>query len=394
MKKIIPSFQIQILFLFIVLLLFSVFFTRTYYSDSVKNYLNSESDIELESGIIKAFEDYQKSLPDSLQDKFAGDMEYFLKIVKDQQLKKDFFLVEFETYSGFIAGFAVIFGLMVFILSFSLISKPLKKLEKANIELGKGNFSIRVKESRFSPLNELLVSFNQMATEIEENRRLLLEAEKKMIWREIARAMAHEIKNPLTPIKLSLERMELKYYQNPESFHDIFQSATKIINEEVDNLEKLVNRFRGFAAIPEPEKVGYDLVEQLTKCIKPYRDKINIAFHSNLPYQKILADEQQIRQVFSNLILNAIQAMTEKGNIEINLTGKEAFAVITISDDGTGIEKENLDKIFEPYFTTKRKGTGLGLALVRQIVENHQGGISVESEVGKGTLFQIKLPLS
>jgi len=393
MKKIIPSFQIQILAVFILLLLFSVFFTRTYYLESLEDYLSSTSEVELESGLLKTYETYQKVLPDSLQANFEKEIENSVMILKDQQLRKEFFREEFYIYSYYIIGFAIIFGLLIFILSFSMIARPLKRLQKANEELGKGQFQIRVKENPMSPLNELLVSFNTMASEIEENRRLLIEAEKKMIWREIARAMAHEIKNPLTPIKLSLERLEMKYLQGADNFDEVFNDSTKIITEEVDNLHKLVNRFRGFAAIPEPEPEFFDISQQLQDIILPYQEESDIIFNCDDLENQISADKQQVKQIVSNVLQNAIHATKPSDKINVGLVREKEFFLITITDFGKGIDPENLDQIFEPYFTTKRKGTGLGLALVKQIVENHKGSISVESEVGKGTSFFIRLPI-
>lgn len=391
MKKNIPSFQLQILILFILLLIFSVIFTRTYFLNSLEEYLTATDDKQLEESLMRTYKDYRSYLPDSLESAFGEEVVNSIKIVKNNRLQKDFFREEIDIYSIYFAVFMVLFGLLIFVVSFAVIARPLKRLEAANVELGKGRFDVRVKENQWSPLNELLVSFNKMASEIEENRRLLLEAEKKMIWREIARAMAHEIKNPLTPIKLSIERLEMKYYQEADNFDDVFENTTKIINEEVDNLQKLVNRFRGFAALPSPEPENYDIVNQVQDLVVPYKEERSIDFVCNMEELKILADKLQIKQVLTNLIQNAIHATKSDEKIEIEIEKKDRYCQIEIKDSGQGIESASLNKIFEPYFTTKRKGTGLGLALVKQIVENHGGFISVTSEVGQGTVVQVNL---
>ena len=394
MKKIIPSFQIQIFFIFITLLIFSVFFTRTYFLSSLDEYLVSTGGNKLEESLMKTYGDYKIYLPDSLQNKFGSDIVESIKIVKNNQLQKDFFQEEFDVYSYYIVIFLIIFALITFVISFALISRPLKRLQFANAELGRGKFDIRVKENPWSPLNELLVSFNKMATEIEENRKLLIEAEKRMIWREIAKSMAHEIKNPLTPIKLSIERLEMKYYEKVDNFDEIFDSTTKIICEEVNNLQELVNRFKGFSALPQPEPEYYDIKLQLSDIIKPYKNerKFSFSFEENL--QMIFADKLQIKQVMTNLIQNAIQATKLEDKIDITLRNEENYIKIGIKDFGQGIDFDDLSKIFEPYFTTKRKGTGLGLAVVKQIIENHNGYLSVSSELGKGTFMEINLPIN
>ncbi len=393
MKRFIPSFQFQILFLFILLLIFSVFFTRTYFYNSFQDYLSNSHEKKLEENLLKTYEDFKSHLPDSLQQEFANDLESSVRIIKNNQLEKDFFREEFKIYSNYIVGFAIFFGLVIFIISFAVISRPLRRLQEANMKLGRGQFDVRVKENPWSPLNELLVSFNKMAAEIEENRSKLIEAEKKMIWREIARAMAHEIKNPLTPIKLSLERLEMKYYQKVENFEEIFESTTSIISEEVDNLQKLVNRFRGFAAIPQPEPEKYDLLKQIKDIIEPYTDQRSIQLTIETEKPEINADKLQIKQVFTNLLQNAIHATKKDESIEVRIAKEDKFITVKIHDFGKGIDTKDLSKIFEPYFTTKRKGTGLGLAVVKQIIENHGGFITIESRVGQGTSVKVSLPL-
>ncbi len=393
MKRLIPSFQFQILFLFILLLVFSVFFTRTYFFNSFQEYLSNSNEKELEEKLLKTYERFEGHLPDSLQQEFGKDLESSIRIIKNSQLQKEFFHEEFKIYSNYIVGFAIIFGLIIFIISFTVISRPLRRLQEANAKLGQGQFDVRVKENPWSPLNELVVSFNKMAAEIEENRRKLIEAEKKMIWREIARSMAHEIKNPLTPIKLSLERLEMKYYQGVDKFDEIFESTTGIISEEVDNLQKLVNRFRDFAAIPLPEPENYDIAEQIKDIVAPYANQRTIQLGIETKESKINADKLQMKQVFTNLLQNAIHATKEDQRIEIKVSEKDKYVEVEIHDFGKGIDTGDLSKIFEPYFTTKRKGTGLGLAVVKQIIENHGGFITIESQFGKGTKLQVNLKI-
>jgi two-component system nitrogen regulation sensor histidine kinase NtrY len=297
-------------------------------------------------------------------------------------------------YSIYIFVFVLLAVLIIFLLSINLITRPLRRLQAATRALAAGDTDIQVRENRFSPINDLIVSFNQMVREVNRQRQRAIEAEKQLIWKEIARVMAHEIKNPLTPIKLTIERLENKGLKKPDDILPVLTESIGIIKEEVQNLQSLVNRFREFATLPAASKESYSLENQLNEIVRAYQPTfdIELVFENELP--PIYADKIQMKQTFVNLIQNAIQAgEPERGKLTITVGTKDSSFSIAFKDNGPGIKAEDMAKIFEPYFTTKRKGTGLGLAVVKRIVENHGGEIMVTSQSTGGTTVTISLPI-
>ena len=296
-------------------------------------------------------------------------------------------------YSTFILIFITLIMGIVFLLSMNVITRPLVRLQAAVQELSAGNFSIQVQESRRSPINPLIRTFNEMVTELEENRRKLLQAEKDLVWREMAKIMAHEIKNPLTPIRLATQRMEHNYISQSPNFEKIFQESARIIQEEVESLQRLVQAFSEFAKMPALQPEVYDLNEQFRELGDHFQDQAEFDIRSKNDTLKISGDRLQLRQVWVNLIQNAILSSRadKKCAIQIRTKMKNKWVIVEIRDNGPGIPAENLDKIFQPYFTTRERGTGLGLAIVKRIIELHGGDIVVHSDSESGTIFTIRL---
>jgi len=318
MKKIIPSFQIQIIVLFLCLLLISLFFNRSFFISSFEDYLEKAQLENVEQNIKNIYNEYSSDISQENQEKFKNDVENIMTNVKQIDIAKESYKKEILSYSIYIVVFIFISLLIVFIFSFNLISKPLARLQKATNELKKGNLKVTIKESKFSPLNDLIISFNTMISELEVNQQKLVEAEKKLLWREIARVMAHEIKNPLTPIRLSAERLEMKYLEKSKNIDEIFQESMSIIKEEMNNLQTLVTRFRDFATMPQANPETYSLNEQLSDIILPYKSRTEII--SNIPEDlpDIFADKLQMRQVFVNLIQNAIQSRDKNNQVIVS----------------------------------------------------------------------------
>lgn len=394
MKMPVPSFRVQIILLFSALLTVAVLLFRSYFIDSFRDFRTQIDYLELESKINEIYQEYNTEFAfKSDAESFKSDVENLLIDVKQIELTGDIVERELRVYSIFVYVFVVISVLVVFLISFGLITRPLSRLQDATKELARGNLNIFVKESQFSPINDLIVSFNAMTAELVENRNKLLEAEKEMMWREMAQVMAHEIKNPLTPIRLQMQRMEHKYLMGSDNFEKVFTEALKIVNEEVDNLQSLVNQFRNFAKMPTANFSEYDLEDQLKEVITPYEAEadIELIIEDDLP--SFYGDKLQMKQVFVNLVQNAIQAMEEDRRLRIEVAYQNNIFIIIIEDHGIGIDKDDMDKIFQPYFTKKKKGTGLGLAIVKRIVQSHEGGIFVESEKDEGTTFTIKIGL-
>jgi len=215
------------------------------------------------------------------------------------------------------------------------------------------------------------------------------------IWREIATRIAHEIKNPLTPIKLSAERMlkKVKKLDDEEMKKMLEDSMSTVINE-ANELYNLVNEFNSFARLPEINKEYFNISRLVNSVISIYQQSHpNINFHKNIDKTlDICADMQQIKRMFLNLINNSIHALDDNGNIYIDIYKEDNWVKIIFSDDGAGIDKNDIEKIFMPYFSKKSDGTGLGLAIVKKIIEEHSGTVKIESEKNKYTTFNIRLP--
>ncbi len=392
MKKLIPSFRLQIGLIFLLLLILSVIFTRGFFLGSFREYSAQVAAQNIEKALHELHQHYQAELPQAEQTLFKNDIEQLLVKTRQTELLTSLYEREITTYSIYIAIFVLLLVLLLFLFFLYQITRPLRRLQEATRALSGGNVHVRVAESRLSPINDLIVSFNQMVSDLERSRRRAIEAEKKLIWREIARVMAHEIKNPLTPIKLSVERLECKYQQDPESVIAVLPDSVNVIKEEIENLQLLVDRFREFASLPEAQPEVYSLAEQLQEVAKPYQEMRAIEMQLAADMPVFYGDKMQLKQVFVNLLQNAIQATAEDGRITIGAAFKTAEFRIFFEDTGRGIAADRQELIFEPYYTSRRKGTGLGLPVVKRIVENHGGSIEVESEPGKGSRFTVRIP--
>ncbi|MFC1536125.1 PAS domain-containing sensor histidine kinase, partial [Candidatus Neomarinimicrobiota bacterium] len=266
-------------------------------------------------------------------------------------------------------------------------------LQDATLQLAQGDLAVIVKESRFSPLNDLIVSFNDMSHELLSNRKKLIQAEKDAAWRDMARILAHEIKNPLTPIRLSLERLEIKYTTKSKDLDAVFSNVTKVIHEEIDNLQTFASEFSKFARLPEADLKHYDLNKQISEICSPYQTEVMVQLKLDGKLPLLFADKIQVKQVLENLIQNSLNAARDDFILTINTDFTDSNIKITIQDNGHGINEQDIDEIFNPYFTKSQGGTGLGLAIVKRIIENHGGSINVNSQIDVGTTFNLSFPI-
>ncbi len=223
----------------------------------------------------------------------------------------------------------------------------------------------------------------------------LLLAKQALMWKEVARNLAHEIKNPLTPIKLSTERLLKKWQKKAPDLDRAIESATKTIIREVEGLQKLVSEFSRFGRIPPPEKRPTDIRKVVDEVLSLYDNvERNFVLKQNGPIPPTIElDPDQIKRALLNLIDNSIAATDREDTISVKLSSTDGYLTIEVSDTGTGISDEIKDKLFVPHFSTKREGTGLGLAIVHRIVSEHGGSIEVEDNQPKGTIFRLKIPL-
>lgn len=310
-----------------------------------------------------------------------------------------FFLVLIFFFIYFSLPILLLSILTSFLLSDEII-KPIVHLEEAINRVIEGDFSHRILSKQKDDLANLVNSFNKMVGELDQSRQDLMQNEKVSAWQEIAQRMAHEIKNPLTPIKLSAQRILKKYNESPSSLDKVLPASIDAITKEVENLTKLIQQFRDFAKMPVPNPVNIRLKEFLNQIIPLYSgsfSEIDMDI-SGVNDVSLMADPDLLKSVFTNLLTNAIESIEGgEGKIVIQADeitkGNTGYCRIQIQDNGIGMNREMRNKIFNPYFTTKEGGTGLGLPIVERIISEHNGRIWLESEEGTGTTFYIDLPV-
>ena len=227
----------------------------------------------------------------------------------------------------------------------------------------------------------------------------LIKAQKIAAWKEVAQGIAHEIKNPLTPIQLNTQRLKKKYYQNRDDFAKVFDESINIITQEVEGMKDLLNEFLRFSRMPAPDPKMtslHKIIDDILISYSEHEKNIEIKKTFDPDLAKLIIDPEQIRRVLINLFENSTDALDEGGTIHIRtkvLDGKKIVR-IEFSDNGVGISSADREKLFLPHFTTKRRGTGLGLAIVNRIIIDHNGTINVQDNHPRGTKFIIDLPYS
>ncbi len=321
------------------------------------------------------------------------NLPYF---AKQSELKREIssFLVKFINIYVLLIALAILIALIIS----NRITKPLRLIRDniSRIMLGKRNEKIIW--SKKDEIGNLIKEYNRMIDELEKSAELLAKSERESAWREMAKQVAHEIKNPLTPMKLSVQYLQKAWIDKADNWDERLEKFSKTIIEQIDSLSIIASEFSNFAKMPKPSNEALDLSELIQSTIELYNSFENISIHF-IPEKKqnyfVYADKKQILRVFNNLIKNSMQAfdVDQKGVINISIADHVEYYKISISDNGSGISKEQLNKIFSPNFTTKTGGMGLGLAMVKSIIEGAEGSISFHSEEGVGTTFDIILPV-
>jgi len=277
--------------------------------------------------------------------------------------------------------------------------RPLINLELATRRIAAGDYSTRLLGAEQSELAFLSESFNAMTSELATSRAKLLQTEKITAWQEIARRLAHELRNPLTPIRLSAERILRRSQTDPATLVEIVEPAVGAILTEVVRLDAMLKEFAGFARLPAPQKttvVLKPLVEELLATYQAAHPGLRVQADGLSPDIRVVADPAQMEQVFANLFKNSVEAMGGSGLLTVvtNLVkkGSTFYCRVQIHDTGPGIAADLRDRVFMPYVTSKPEGTGLGLAIVERILFDHQGRVWFESQPGFGTTFFLDLP--
>jgi nitrogen fixation/metabolism regulation signal transduction histidine kinase len=249
-------------------------------------------------------------------------------------------------------------------------------------------------------IGELAQAFNQMTQHLLEQRDRAIQAERVAAWRELARRLAHELKNPLFPLQITIENLQRARERSAAEFDEVFREGTTTLLAELSNLKTIVGRFSDFAKMPAPQFENVDLNEMVRSVMKLYDARLHAEGRARISLQleladgelPVAADSDQLRRALGNLVLNAMDAMPEGGTLRVATARIEDGVRISVADTGQGLTPEECERLFTPYYTTKHHGTGLGLAIVQSVVSDHHGKISVTSEPGSGSTFTIELP--
>jgi nitrogen fixation/metabolism regulation signal transduction histidine kinase len=270
------------------------------------------------------------------------------------------------------------------------------ELADAAREVATGNWRAHVDVRSNDEIGELGAAFNRMTHELIEQREHLVQAERVAAWRELARRLAHELKNPLFPLQITVENMQRARDRYPEQFDEVFREGAATLLAELANLKAIINRFSDFSKMPPPERQSTNLNEMARGVMKLFEAQLaaqnvtaRIELDDRLPATD--ADPTQLHRALQNLVLNALDAMPEGGVLTVRTAYSDGAVRLEVSDTGSGLTTEECERLFTPYYTTKQHGTGLGLAIVQSVVSDHGGKITVESEPGHGATFRIEL---
>jgi len=289
---------------------------------------------------------------------------------------------------------AIVFSLWIA----ARVSRPVEELARAAEEVASGSWDARVQVRGKDEVSVLARSFNHMTEQLENQREMLVQSERVAAWRELARRLAHELKNPLFPLQLTVENLSRARQLPAAEFDEVFNESTQTLSMEIGNLKKIIGRFSDFSKMPKPELERIAAKELITRVRTLYaaasEDGPKIEIVTQLPDEPmpLMVDPELLHRALSNLVLNAKDAMPEGGTVTLSACKRESKVEIRVSDTGEGMTPEECERLFTPYYTTKQHGTGLGLAIVQSIVADHAGTIAVESSEGHGATFVITLP--
>ena len=296
-----------------------------------------------------------------------------------------------------IALLGVLLGVIVSAVVAARVTHPVQELAEAAERIGQGNWDVRVEARSGDEIGKLAAAFNQMTQELINQRERLVQSERVAAWRELARRLAHELKNPLFPLQITVENLLRARQSSPQQFEEVFRESTSTLLAEIANLKTIIGRFSDFSKMPAPHLQSVDLNElvrsvaqlfqaQLTSGISPIRAQLQL---ETIP--PVSADPVLLRRVIENLVLNAIDAMPQGGTLTMRTSTADKRAVFELSDTGAGLTPEECERLFTPYYTTKQHGTGLGLAIAQSVISDHHGTISVSSKKDEGTTFHIEV---
>jgi two-component system, NtrC family, nitrogen regulation sensor histidine kinase NtrY len=292
-----------------------------------------------------------------------------------------------------------VLAVLVALLLATQLTHPLRSVSAAARRIAEdGDLVHTVPPSGIDEIAELVESFNDMVVSLRESRAALTRAERRAAWQDIARAIAHEIKNPLTPIRLTTQRLRERFTDNRTAFDDSFMRSTEMILTEIDRLERLANGFSDFAKMPAPNMQQIDLREVVIRVGELLEaNASNKVLGLKLPSEPtmVMGDREQLEQAILNLVKNGLEAVAEDGGrVDVAISVATNRVSLIVTDNGTGIEPELLDTVFQPYVSAKVGGSGIGLAVVERVITDHRGKVVASNVESSGARFEITLPVS
>jgi len=295
---------------------------------------------------------------------------------------------------------ALLVGLLVSLWVAARITRPVVELAEGAREVATGRWDTRIHVRGTDEIGQLGTAFNDMTRTLAVQKERLVQTERVAAWRELARRLAHELRNPLFPMQITVENMQRAKQLEAKQFLEVFNESTATLKTELANLNTIVGRFSDFSKMPTPQFTKVNVNEILRAAVRLFEAQFNAVgkptitteLFLNEPLPEIDADADLLHKAFQNLVLNALDAMPAGGTLTLRTFERERNIRIEVADTGKGLTPEECSRLFTPYYTTKQQGTGLGLAIVQSVVSDHHGTISVTSDEGRGTSFKIDLP--
>jgi two-component system, NtrC family, nitrogen regulation sensor histidine kinase NtrY len=299
-----------------------------------------------------------------------------------------------------VGGGGIVLAILLSSWAAARVTRPVEQLAQAAQEVAGGNWNTHVEVPGDDEIAQLAESFNRMTAELLTQKERLVQTERVAAWRELARRLAHELKNPLFPLQLTVENLVRARTQTKEQFDEVFQESAQTLLAEISNLKTIIGRFSEFSKMPQPQLQAVQVNEILHGIAQlfqaqfraPGRAPITCKLELDEALKPVAADPELLHRAISNLVLNAMDAMPQGGALFLRSGKRDGKTIIEVADTGSGLTQEECERIFTPYYTSKQHGTGLGLAIVQSVVSDHGGRIRVQSETGQGTTFTIELP--
>src|SRR6202171_3679696 len=305
-----------------------------------------------------------------------------------------------EVIAAGVGAGATLVGLLLSWWVSARITRPVEELAEGTREVTSGKWDTTIDVRGPSEISQLVSAFNEMTQTLTAQKQRLVQTERVAAWRELARRLAHELRNPLFPLQITVENLQRARQLDAKQFLEVFNESTATLKTELANLNTIVGRFSDFAKMPTPQFTKVNVNESLRSALRLFEAQFNAVGKPTIttelfltdPLPEIDADPDLLHRALQNLVLNALDAMPAGGTLTLRTFEHERNIRIEVADTGKGLTPEECSRLFTPYYTTKQQGTGLGLAIVQSVVSDHHGTISVTSDEGRGTSFRIDLP--